>query len=262
MRLQHRRTRSRPERVRRSRPGHPFRGLEGTPRMRRRRIRPIAGQDRSARVTAPGRVVARMRLMPGPRHRICRYGRTWISLCGSAGAGLSLPSEAASCGRGHGQAGPGAAFDQSATAPALGDLAPVSARSAPRRTTWGFQCASDGAGWRAAARHLSPALPGRGQVAGACRSVHANRLPCGFRQLTLLQGRRTIGTSDFQAECGTYSPARVATPAGFEPATYRLGGGCSILLSYGADAGPFSWQIGSRARGGATFRNIRACRGR
>ena len=137
MRLQHRRTRSRPERVRRSRPGHPFRGLEGTPRMRRRRIRPIAGQDRSARVTAPGRVVARMRLMPGPRHRICRYGRTWISLCGSAGAGLSLPSEAASCGRGHGQAGPGAAFDQSATAPALGDLAPVSARSAPRRTIWG-----------------------------------------------------------------------------------------------------------------------------
>src|SRR5690625_7427042 len=36
----------------------------------------------------------------------------------------------------------------------------------------------------------------------------------------------------------TARPAIVARPAGFEPATIRLEGGCSVQLSYGRVAGP------------------------
>ena len=47
----------------------------------------------------------------------------------------------------------------------------------------------------------------------------------------------------------------LATPAGFEPATCPLGGGCSILLSHGAARALFSAMIRACHRPNPPFRD-------
>src|SRR5690625_5760782 len=50
----------------------------------------------------------------------------------------------------------------------------------------------------------------------------------------------------------TARPAVVARPAGFEPATIRLEGGCTIQLSYGRVAGPSQARV-KKVVGGEGF---------
>ena len=58
--------------------------------------------------------------------------------------------------------------------------------------------------------------------------------PCCAWRLEGKRERSEDFSSGVQQAPGLWGAFREAPPAGIEPATYRLGGGCSILLSYGS----------------------------